>query len=375
MFKGTPPMGWNSWNTFGENISEDLIFQIADTMVESGLAEHGYDYLIIDDCWGMPDRDENGCLQYNKDKFPNGMKAVADYIHAKGLKFGMYSCTGNITCIARAGSFGHEFQDAKTFAEWEIDYLKHDCCYKPYYQPGHLLYKRMGAAIANCGREILFHACNGGLEDAKEWIKSTGANMWRSTGDINDSWQSIKDIAFQQFDVQAYNGLNCYNDMDMLVVGMNGMGNVGLTGCTKEEYKTHFSLWAMLNSPLIIGCDIRCMSDDTKEILMNTEIININQDVAGRQPFFLNDNRDTVILAKLLNNGDFAVGLFNFSDSDVTMFLHWADLGIDRILGKGFALRDLWSHEDIGVSGDMYRSPVICAHGCQMLRASLVDVI
>lgn len=197
MVKLTPPMGWNSWNTFGENINEKLIMETADKMVEQGLLDCGYEYLVIDDCWSLRKRDEEGRLIADPEKFPHGMKVVADYVHSKGLKFGMYSCAGNLTCAGYPGSFEHEFIDADTFASWGVDFLKYDYCYHSNIIPGKYLYRRMGIALENCGRDILFSACSWGADQTHEWIKETGASMWRSTGDIFDSWESIKDLTKQ----------------------------------------------------------------------------------------------------------------------------------------------------------------------------------
>ncbi|MBR5858941.1 MAG: glycoside hydrolase family 27 protein, partial [Clostridia bacterium] len=215
MIVRTPPMGWNSWNTFGRNIDEKLIMETADAFIENGLLEAGYNYLVIDDCWAEMKRDENNRLVPDKNKFPNGMKYVADYVHSKGLKFGMYSCAGNLTCAGYPSSFEYEFIDAETFASWGVDYLKYDYCFKPMYQPGHLLYKRMGLALANCGRDICFSACSWGIDQTNEWIKETGAHLWRSTGDINDSWPSVKELLLKQTDYLTTNGKGCFNDMDM----------------------------------------------------------------------------------------------------------------------------------------------------------------
>lgn len=371
MLQKTPPMGWNSWNTFGNDISEELIFQTADRMVDSGLLAAGYNYLVIDDCWHKKGRDENGRMIPDKSKFPRGMKAVADYVHEKGLKFGMYSCAGNLTCAGLAGSFDHEFEDARTFAEWGVDYLKYDYCFKPGGVPGHLLYKRMGTALANCGRDILFNACSWGADDTKSWIKTTGSHAWRSTGDIFDTWQSITELAKKQIEFQPYNAINCFNDMDMLVVGMYGKGNVGLSGCTDVEYRTHFSLWALLNSPLIIGCDIRAMSEETKTTLTNPEMIAINQDAAGRQPYMAGGNADQPVWVKLLENGDLAIGMFNFSDTAHTAFLSFADMGLDGSCGVALSLRDVWTHEEIGVEDEVFRTAVE-PHGCRVLRARII---
>ena len=374
MIQALPPLGWNSWNTFGRDISDNLIRETADKMVESGLLAAGYTYLVIDDCWAEMNRDKNNRMVPSKTKFPNGMKAVSDYVHSKGLKFGMYSCAGNQTCDGYPGSYEYEFIDAQTFADWGVDFLKYDYCYKSEPEQGHLLYKRMGVALASCGRDILFSACSWGADDTKSWIKSTGAHMWRSTGDINDSWVSIKDLAMQQVNLQPYNGLGCFNDMDMLVVGMGGKGNVGLGGCTTEEYRTHFSLWALLNSPLMIGCDIRNMSSETNEILMNREIIDINQDAAGRQPFLADSHAEFLMWVKALDGGDFAIGMFNMGDQKRSFFLPWASFGINRTCKKALSLRDLWKHEELGVYETMYRSPQIEPHCCMILRAKLVDI-
>ena len=376
MIQRTPPMGWNSWNTFGENISEELIFQTADAMVETGLRDAGYDYLVIDDCWAEKTRDADGRLVPSREKFPHGMKAVSDYVHSRGLKFGMYSCTGTLTCAGYPGSFEHEFVDAATFAEWGVDFLKYDYCHKPDYEEGRLLSTRMGLALANCGRDILFSACSWGADETPKWIKGTGAHMWRSTGDIVDTWESIKNLGTMQIDLQAYNGLNCFNDIDMLVVGMEGRGNVGFAGCTAEEYRTHFSLWAMLNSPLMIGCDIRSMSPETKETLMNPEIIAVNQDPAGRQPFLVNRRDNSVVWAKLLEGGDIAIGAFNMGDSETAPYcslsIPLASLGLNRSCGKSLMLRDLWAREDVGLVDDVYLAS-LPAHGCRMFRARLVN--
>ncbi len=373
----TPPMGWNSWNTFGTNIDENLIKETADKMVESGLLEAGYNYLVIDDCWSEKQRDENGRLVPDKNKFPNGMKAVADYVHSKGLKFGMYSCDGNLTCAGYPGSFDYEYLDAQTFAEWGVDYLKYDNCFKPQDAQGHLLYKRMALALANSGRDICFSACNWGVDDVKTWIKSTGAHLWRSTGDINDSWASIKDLTEQQLKYLDSNGQGCFNDMDMLIVGMRGKGNVAVAGCTDEEYRTHFSIWAFFNSPLMIGCDIRDMDETTKEILMNKEIIAINQDLAQRQPFscgfWWTPESGVWVYAKYLDGGDIAVGVFNLSDNWSDPFISFDSLGIGRISGKAVSIRDLWAHEELGVFKDSYRVASLDAHACKMFRFKLVD--
>lgn len=395
MVKYTPPLGWNTWNTFGKDINEQLIFETVDTMIESGLRDAGYEYVVIDDIWALKERGKDGRLVPDPEKFPHGMKHVADYIHSKGLKFGMYSSGGYLTCAQYPASYGHEWVDAASFAEWGVDFLKYDYCFHPHTVRPDTIYKRMGIALANCGRDILFSACSWGTDDTKIWIKETGAGMWRSTGDIFDTWESLKSLAQSQLTEQEYNGLGCFNDMDMLIVGMNGNGNVGISGCTEEEYRLHFSLWALLNSPLMIGCDIRDMSEETKNILMNKEVIAINQDPAGRQPFFANsfkfvknDTRkdgepfykdyplDTPIIAKFLDNGDIAIGVFNFTDTEQNPFqaaVTFDQLGLSVESGKTLEVTDLWSGEKQTVVNEVFMCDGCKPHGCRMFRAKVVD--
>ena len=376
----TPPLGWNSWNTFTWNINEALIKETADVMVSSGLKDAGYEYVVIDDCWSLRQRDENGNLVPDPEKFPHGMKAVADYVHSKGLKFGMYSCNGTHTCAGYPGSFEHEFQDAAAFASWGVDYLKYDNCYKPAHMDGETLYRRMSLALRNCGRDILFSACNWGHEGVHNWIQSTGAQLFRSTGDIQDNWESIKNLVLSQLDKTQYSGPFCHNDIDMLVVGMHGGSNnefIGsLGGCTDEEYRTHFSLWALMNSPLMIGCDIRSMSDVTRETLTNPDILAINQDIECRGPYVLgqwNNPEAVFALVKPLSDGSLAIGLFNLSDRRSEMSLQFWDMGITSAAGMGLELYNCWTHENEGVFTERC-ARVIESHGCQVFRGKLVKV-
>ena len=396
MHVNLPPLGWNTWNTFGANINEQLILESADAMVETGLRDAGYTYLVIDDIWHLKERDENGRMVPDPEKFPHGMKYVADYVHSKGLKFGMYSCAGYLTCAGYPASYDYEWLDAQTFAEWGVDFLKYDFCFHPMTVRPDTLYKRMALALANCGRDILLSACSWGSENTKQWIKETGAGMWRSTGDINDSWESIKMLAQSQLKVQEYNGKGCFNDMDMLVVGMNGRGNVGFKGCTTEEYRTHFSLWALLNSPLMIGCDIRDMDEDTKAILLNRDVLAVNQDALGSQPFFannhiwqVNDSRksavephfvsyplDTPIVAKYLDNGDIALGFFNFTDAEANRWqltLTADNLGLPLNCGKTFEATDLWTGETLRASNGTLAIHSLAPHACRLFRVKIVD--
>lgn len=374
MVKLTPPMGWNSWNTFGENINEQLIYEIADTMVDSGLRDMGYEYLVIDDCWSLRERDEQDRLVPDPAKFPHGMKAVADYIHRKGLKFGMYSCSGALTCAGYPGSYDHEFIDAETFAEWGVDFLKYDYCFHSELIHGKNLYRRMGLALENCGRDILFSACSWGADETHEWIKTTGASMWRSTGDIFDTWESICDLAMQQEKLHPYCGVGCFNDMDMLVVGMYGKGNVGLSGCSDTQYRTHYSLWSFLGSPLMIGCDIRSMNPETKEILMNPEMIAINQDAAGRQPVKLQSlvHRDKMLCyAKELADGDLAIGFFNLDSEPGYAMIHLEEFGLPAISGRTLELINVWTKEVSHPVNDLI-GVKIDAYDCAVYRAKVV---
>ena len=378
----TPPMGWNSWNTFGWNINEELIKGIADTMAESGLKDAGYEYIVIDDCWSEKQRDENGRLVPDKNKFPNGIKAVADYVHSKGLKFGIYSCAGTHTCAGYPGSFEHEFVDAETFAEWGVDYLKYDYCYKPDYIPGEILYKRMAMALRNCGRDIVFSACNWGNDGVYNWIRESGAQLFRSTGDIQDNWESIKRNALSQIGNSCYSGTYCYNDIDMLVVGMHGQGDNEevlrdcLEGCTDTEYKTHFSIWAIMNSPLMIGCDIRKMSESTKKILMNKDVIAFNQDPECRGPYCIKqwNNRDNVMtLIKPMVDGSYGIVMFNLGDKKSEMSLQFWDMGLPFSSGRGLSMYNCWTHEEEGVFTERYVTQVE-SHDCVVLRARVVKL-
>ena len=374
MIKSTPPMGWNSWNTFGADINEQLIRDTADKMVDTGLLNAGYEYLVIDDCWSLKERDENGRLAANPEKFPNGMKAVADYVHSKGLKFGMYSCAGNLTCTGYPGSFEHEFTDAETFAEWGVDFLKYDYGYHSNIIHGKYLYRRMGTALKNCGRDILFSACSWGADNTAEWMRETGAAMWRSTGDIVDSWASIKSLTEEQESIFAYGGKGCFNDMDMLVVGMYGKGNVGLEGLNDTQYKTHFSIWALLGSPLMIGCDIRNMNDETLKILTNKELIKINQDEDCRQVFKLTNIWDGNVkaYAKNLENGDIALGFFNLGSAAAIVRVNLDELGLPESTGKTLCMRNVWEDETVTVkNGTIIHD--IQPYDCLVYRCSVID--
>lgn len=388
MIKNTPPLGWNSWNTFTKDINEALIKETVDATVEKGYKDAGYEYVIIDDCWSLKERDSEGRLVPDPKKFPNGMKAVADYIHSKGLKFGMYSCAGTLTCAGHPGSFEHEQIDAKTFAEWEIDYLKYDYCFHPESVAPYTMYRRMGIALANCGRDILFSACSWGIKNTHYWAKTIGAAAWRSTWDIMDNFTNIRRLAMQQYNSHIYAGKGCFNDMDMLVVGMERSGNIDkddrdeLSACGEKEYRTHFSFWALLNSPLIIGCDIRNVKDEYRKMLQNKEVLAINQDPMQGQAFDIyqdfsdesshNTSKENCVWAKYLNNGDIAIGIFNFSDHTERNFIATEALGLFESSGKTLELHDVWSGENIVVTNGIYVTSLE-AHDCRLFRARVID--
>ncbi len=376
MLARTPPMGWNSWNTFTEDINEKMIMETADVMVEKGLLDAGYDYLVIDDCWSKKERDENGNLVADPVKFPHGMKYVADYVHSKGLKFGMYSCCGVLTCAGYPGSFGHEFEDAKFFAEVGIDLLKYDNCYHPSC-PSIQSYNRMSLALKASGREILFSMCNWGNGKVWEWARSVGAHMYRSTGDITDTFESICRLSDSQKENLGYSGTGCFNDIDMLVTGLYGKGNVGFgEGCTDAQYRYHFAMWCMFMSPLMIGCDIRNMSEETLKLLTNKELIAINQDEEARPPMFIRDNHgqfDATICFRHLANNEYAIAFFNPYEKENHFMLPYYEIGLDPLCGYGFEVYDCFTGENLGICKEYLNVPV-GAYDCRVFRAKLVPV-
>ncbi len=370
MLAPTPPMGWNTWNTFGGNIDEELVRESTDALVDEGLREAGYQYVVIDDHWEAMERDGSGRLIPDPDRFPSGMKALADYVHGKGLKFGIYSCVGTHTCGGRPGSFGNEELDAQTFAEWGVDFLKYDYCYKPAGVSGRMLYARMGQALRATGRPVLFSLCNWGQDEVWKWGASVGGHMWRTSGDILDSWESVDRIGFRQDGLEAYAGPDRWNDPDMLVVGMYGKGNhPSHVGCTAAEYRTHFGLWCLLAAPLMIGCDVRDMTPDTKALLTSPELLGVNQDPLGRQGFRVGqDFFKSEVWMKPLSDGSIAVGLFNRHDEATrTIGVAWETLGLhDR---RPATVRDLLEGQDTGAFSASYSTSVE-PHGCALLKLS-----
>ncbi len=370
MLAKTPPMGWNSWNTFGGRITEAVVRETADAFVREGLREAGYEYVVIDDVWEADER-VDGRLTWNSETFPNGIPALAEYVHGLGLKFGIYSCAGAFTCAGKPASFGYEEIDAQTFAEWGVDFLKYDYCYMPPGVTAQTVYRRMGQALRATGRPILFSVCEWGANKPWEWAAGVGAHMWRTTGDISDSWESIVDIGFdRQAALDPYAGPGRWNDPDMLVVGMYGEGNVGRGGCSDIEYRSHFSLWALLAAPLMIGCDVRNMTRGAREILLNREVIAVNQDPLGRQAWRVGQQyhgaHRAEIWAKPLEDGSVAVGLFNLGE----VRERWITFAFETVgihPARPCAVRNLWSGEDLGVFTGSYSTRVI-RHGVELLR-------
>ncbi len=377
MIINTPPMGWNSWNTFGHDINEELIKEMADVMVSDGYLDAGYEYLVIDDCWQADTRDKNGRLTPDKKKFPNGMKAVGDYIHSKGLKFGIYSCAGQLTCEGFPGSYEHEFIDAETFAEWGVDFLKYDFCFKPKGADTACLYRRMGMALANCGRDILFSACSWGAEETRKWAKTTGAHMWRSTGDIVDSAASIKDHAYVIDRDLKYTSTSSYADFDMLVVGMHGDGNVGVGGATDEMYRSHFTFWAQMSSPLMIGADLRNVNEYTKQTLLNKDIIAINKE-SYWQPYEIGqigswNPKGNPVYCKLLSTGELAIGIYNFYEEEANLSTPLDRIGLNMSTGKTLEMTDIWTGKKEIVHNGVHKVKIE-PWGCRLYRCRIVDL-
>lgn len=368
-------MGWNSWNTFGADINEKLIMEMADVIVSEGYKDAGYEYVIIDDCWSLKER-VDGKLVADPALFPHGMKALSDYIHGRGLKFGMYSCAGFKTCAGYPSSYGHEFEDAKQFAEWGVDYLKYDFCNFPASGDAKNAYLTMAMALRNSGREIFFAACNWGVQDPAKWMRSRGANSYRSTGDIFDVPKSYKDIFMQQAENIEGNASGCYNDMDMLIVGMHGNGNVGIGGCTDEQYLQHFAMWSFLGSPLIIGSDIRSIDDTNKATLLNRGLISISQDEADCPAFIIGkDEGKKYTFGKILSGNRVALAFFNINAEDdwsQNMSISFDDLGIHSESGIGLRLTDAVTGEDYGVFRDGY-STKLPVDGSKILIGELVQ--
>ena len=349
----TPPMGFNTWNTFAENINEQMLMEITDMLVEQGYRDAGYEYVVIDDCWSLRERDEDGNLVPDPEKFPHGIKYVADYVHSKGLKFGMYSCAGTRTCAGFPGSFDHEFQDARLFASWGVDFLKYDYCYFPSNGDCKNRYLTMAQALRASGRDILFSACNWGSKEPWGWMRSIGAHMYRSTGDIWDNFPSTAGIMKSQMDKFNANAAGCFNDMDMLTVGMNGKGHVGTeNGNSYLEYEMQFAYWCFCAAPLMIGADIRKVDEDYRALLQHKGLIALNRDAECRPAWMVKEWNGYYIFVRHLADGEFAVGVFNFHDNDQYAVINFSDLGVPVGSEVKLALTDVMTGEQLAPKRD-----------------------
>ncbi|HZZ11487.1 MAG TPA: alpha-galactosidase [Paraburkholderia sp.] len=366
----TPPMGWNSWNRFGCSVTEDTVKAAADALVSSGLREQGYQYVTVDDCWMAPGRDAKGNLVNDPTRFPGGIKALADYVHRKGLKFGLYESPTQGTCQLRAGSYGHETQDASTFAAWGVDYLKYDWCQDGSSQSPQMwadfsgrteqdvaqtLFSRMSGALQATGRPIAYSlsACCVAL-NFPSWAGNV-SNSWRTSGDINDSWSSMVYQYQVAIGLQASTGPGGWSDPDMLEVGNGGMSDT--------EYRTHFSLWAMLAAPLNLGNDLATMTDATRAIIGNAAVIAIDQDALGVAARRVASSGDTEVLSRPLANGDRAVALLNKGGSATTLTTNLTSVGLPA---SAATLTDLWS--GAVTQTDAAISAMVPAHGTALYR-------
>ncbi|OMO89993.1 Glycoside hydrolase, clan GH-D [Corchorus olitorius] len=397
----TPQMGWNSWNFFACNITEDLIRETADALVSTGLADLGYVYVNIDDCWSAASRDSEGQLVPDLKTFPSGIKALADYVHGKGLKLGIYSDAGAFTCQVRPGSLFHEVDDAELFASWEVDYLKYDNCFNLGIDPKKR-YPPMRDALNATGRTIFYSLCEWGVDDPALWARGVG-NSWRTTDDINDTWARI---IFEMIDCHllndegrtrllcspylhphphpphlttsearelkcmttiadlndkwaSYAGPGGWNDPDMLEVGNGGM--------TYQEYRAHFSIWALMKAPLLIGCDVRNITDETFEILSNKEVIAVNQDslgVQGRKVYASGEDNCLQVWAGPLSGNRLVVALWNRCSKAATITAKWEALGLES--STSVSVRDLWQHKDLTDNAVSSFGAKVASHDCHM---------
>jgi alpha-galactosidase len=357
----TPPMGWNSWNAVGENISEQVVREAADAMVSTGLKDAGYTYVVIDDYWHGGRDSVTGLLYPDPKKFPSGIKALADYVHGKGLKFGIYSDAGTQTCGEMPGSYGYEEKDAQLFADWGIDYLKYDYCFCPDYaslnndyRSAIERYRKMGDALKATGRPIVYSICEWGPRSPWLWGKEVGGHLWRTSYDVHDMWDSPRNEMspigiLASIDVMTnlgqFSGPGGWNDPDMLVVGLNNTGNVRGGGCNDIEYRSQMSMWCMFSAPLMIGCDIRNMNESTTSILLNKDILAIDQDPLGKQGFRV--MRDACLEAwqKPLSGNRVAIAYLNRNSVDMTLSARWEDLELDP--DARYDVYDVWEHKSV----------------------------
>ena len=362
----TPPMGWMTWNYFQGNINEQVIRETADAMVESGLADAGYKYVFIDDLW-QGGRDAQNNIIADPKKFPHGIKALADYVHSKGLKLGIYSDAAQLTCGGYTASLGFEAQDARTFASWGVDYLKYDYCNAPEDSAtARHRYRTMAEALQQSGRDIALGICEWGQRQAEEWCEEVGGQLWRTSYDVRDMWKDtlhqggmgILDIINVTAPLASYARPGQWPDMDMLVVGLNGKGgpssDLGGKGCTYTEYQTQMSLWCMLSSPLALSNDLRNMNDEDRRILLNKEVIAINQNPLGRAAVRKVNLATHQIFVRELSGGRHAVALMNTADKALKLTADFHALGLE---GK-YRLRDVWQHKQVAARASKWSGTV-----------------
>ncbi|XP_062189714.1 alpha-galactosidase 3 isoform X2 [Phragmites australis] len=353
----TPQMGWNSWNFFACNINETLIGETADALISTGLADLGYNHVNIDDCWSYVIRGKKDQLLPDPKTFPSGIKALADYVHGKGLKLGIYSDAGVSTCQVRPGSLFHEKDDADLFASWGVDYLKYDNCYNLGIKP-QKRYPPMRDALNSTGRQIFYSLCEWGQDDPALWAGKVG-NSWRTTDDIVDTWKSMTDIADKNNKWASYAGPGGWNDPDMLEVGNGGM--------TFAEYRSHFSIWALMKAPLLIGCDVRNMTSETLEILSNKEVIQVNQDplgVQGRKILGQGKYGCREVWAGPLSGNRLAVALWNRCSETGNITMKLPAVGLDG--SSAYSVRDLWKHETLSENVVGTFGAQVDVHDCKM---------
>jgi len=363
----TPPMGWNSWNVWAQAVDSEKVRKAADGMVKSGLAAHGYQYINIDDTWEAK-RSADGEIQTNE-KFPD-MKALSEYVHEKGLKLGIYSSPGPLTCARFEGSYNHEEQDASTFAKWGIDYLKYDWCSYTRIAKDRSLpelqrpYQVMRTALDKVDRDIVYSLCQYGMGNVWEWGNEVGGNLWRTTGDITDTWISLSNIGFSENGHEKFAGPGHWNDPDMLVVGRVGWGpNIHPSRLTQNEQMAHITLWSLVAAPLLIGCDMSEMDKFTIDLLSNDEVIDVNQDPLGRAGRRVSQDGRLEIWARPLWDGTLAVGLFNRGQTAIKVTANWSDLGLQ---GRE-PVRDLWQQRDLGTFAGAF-SATVPQHGAVLVK-------
>ena len=363
----TPPMGWMTWNLFQGNISEQLIRETADAMVKEGFADAGYKYIFIDDEW-QGGRDSKNNIIADPVKFPNGIKAVADYVHSKGLKLGIYSDAAQLTCAGYTASLGFEEQDARTFASWGVDYLKYDYCNAPEDSAtARQRYRTMAEALQKSGRDIVLGICEWGSRNCEEWCEEVGGQLWRTTYDVRDMWKDIVkqggrgilDIINETAPLHKYVRHGQWPDMDMLVVGLNGKGgpssDLGGVGCSSDEYQTQMSIWCMMSSPLAMTNDLRNLTPDDRRILLNSEIIAINQDPLGIAAERKVNTDTHQIFVRPLSNGRHAIAIINTADTAQKLSADLNRLGIE---GR-HNLRDVWQHKTVAKKANRWSGKVV----------------